>query len=75
MHSRPHKTHAERIVKQFREQLGDSLAKKVGDDHLNDLAVMIESALNTTVLDALNQTVGEIETLAQRTAKRAAGEL
>ena len=75
MHDRPHKAHAERIVKQFREEVGEKISVGVKDKDFDGLSVMIESALNTAVMDALNATVSEIQDLADHTRKRAAGEL
>lgn len=75
MHDRPHKAHADRIVKQFREEVGAKISAEVSDQDFDGLSVMIESALNTAVMDALNATVAEIQLLAEQTRKRAAGEL
>lgn len=75
MHDRPHKPHADRIVKQFREEVGARISAEVSDKDFDGLSVMIESALNTAVMDALNATVEEIQQLADHTRKRASGEV
>ena len=75
MHDRPHKAHADRIVKQFREGVGSKISADVKEKDFDGLSVMIESALNTAVMDALNATVGDIQQLADQTRKRASGEL
>lgn len=75
MHERPHKAHADRIVKQFREEIGSVVSSEIGDTNFDGLSVMIESALNTSVMDALNTTVTDIKELAERTQKRASGEI
>lgn len=75
MQDRPHKAHADRIVKQFRNDVGEKSLANVKDKDFDGLSVMIESALNTAVMDALNATVSEIQELADHTRKRAAGEV
>ena len=71
MQERPHRKHAEKIIQQFREELGDDLCKAIGDYPLGSLAVMIESAINTSVMEAMTETVVDIEELLKRARKRA----
>lgn len=71
MQERPHRKHAEKIIQQFREELGGDLCKAIGDYPLGSLAVMIESAINTSVMEAMTETVVDIEELLKRARKRA----
>lgn len=70
MHDRPHRQHAEQIVQQFREDIGEELATAIGDFHFGSLEVLIESALNTSVMVSMNDTITDLEDLLQRTRKR-----
>ncbi len=73
MQDRPHRKHAQRIVQNFRNELGQDLADKIGDYHFGSLEVLIESALNTVVMSAMNDTVTDIEQLLKQAQKRAKG--
>ena len=73
MHDRPHRKHAQRIVQNFRNELAQDLADKIGDYHFGSLEVLIESALNTAVMSAMNDTVTDIEQLLKQAQKRAKG--
>ncbi|WP_430462100.1 phosphatase [Thalassolituus sp. LLYu03] len=66
MQDRPHRAHAQKIVQQFREEIGAELAASIGDYHLGSLAVLIESAINTSVMEASTATITEVETLLKR---------
>ena len=73
MQDRPHRKHAQRIVQNFRNELAQDLANKIGDYHFGSLEVLIESALNTAVMSAMNDTVTDIEQLLKQAQKRAKG--
>ncbi|UXD87764.1 phosphatase [Thalassolituus hydrocarboniclasticus] len=73
MQDRPHRKHAQRIVQNFRNELAQDLADKIGDYHFGSLEVLIESALNTAVMSAMNDTVTDIEQLLKQAQKRAKG--
>ncbi|MCA6062764.1 hypothetical protein [Thalassolituus marinus] len=71
MQDRPHKKHAEKIIEQFRSEIGDDLCKKIGDYPFGSLSVLIESALNTAVMESMNDTVSDLENVLKRVKKRA----
>ncbi|MDK2779285.1 MAG: phosphatase [Pseudomonadota bacterium] len=71
MQERLHRKHAEQIVEHFRSELGDELCRQIGDYHFGTLAVLIESAINTSVMTAVNDTITDIEGLLERTRRHA----
>ena len=46
-----HLPHAERLVEAFKNKLSKSGREHVGDKHFDELALMIESAISTAVLE------------------------
>ncbi|MAY15667.1 MAG: hypothetical protein CMI06_10050 [Oceanospirillaceae bacterium] len=60
-------------MQNFRNELGQDLSDKIGDYHFGSLEVLIESALNTVVMSAMNDTVTDIEQLLKLAQKRAKG--
>jgi len=74
MQERPHRKHAEKIVQQFRDELGEDMCKKIGDYPFGSLAIMIESAINTSVMASMDLNVKDVEQLLERTRRRARGE-
>ncbi|MAD46828.1 MAG: hypothetical protein CMI02_09965 [Oceanospirillaceae bacterium] len=73
MQDRPHHKHAEKVVQQFREELGEDLCKKIGDYPFGSLSVLIESAINTSVMKAVDDTIHDFEEALARSRKRARG--
>ncbi|MCT7359478.1 MAG: hypothetical protein COB09_16345 [Thalassobium sp.] len=73
MQDRPHRKHAQKIVQNFRSDLDKGLADAIGDYHFGSLEVLIESALNTVVMTAMNDTVNDIEQLLKQAKQRAKG--
>ncbi len=71
MQERLHHKHAEQVVERFRTELGEALCGQIGDYHFGTLAVLIESAINTSVMTAVNDTITDIEELLERTRRHA----
>jgi len=46
-----YRKHAEAIVESFKGFLPSSLLNEISDDHFDELSMMIESAINTAVLE------------------------
>ncbi len=59
-----HAKHANQVVEHFKQALPDSTRKHIGAKHFDELALMIESALSATVLEALEQAADRVEALA-----------
>ena len=55
-----HRPHAERMVKAFKEKLSQSGREHVGDKHFDELTLMIESAISTAVLEAVEHAANRI---------------
>jgi len=56
-----HYSHAERVVNAFKEKLSNSGREHVGDKHFDELTLMIESAISTSVLEQVEQAVDKIQ--------------
>jgi len=56
-----HYTHAERVVNAFKERLSNSGREHVGDKHFDELTLMIESAISTSVLEQVEQAADKIQ--------------
>jgi hypothetical protein len=65
-----HKKHSEEIVRNFREQLPEKALKAMDEDVLEELALMIESALSTTVLEHIEEAADKLTALAKEFRKK-----
>ncbi|MGF1546548.1 MAG: hypothetical protein ACFCUG_04405 [Thiotrichales bacterium] len=63
--------HAEKVVARFKELLGTELSQTVGDAHFNELALLIEAAIDAAVFDAEERIIGMLSDLSQRIRKDA----
>lgn len=48
-------THAHQVVQHFRELLGKDLVARIGEPHLSELELMIESAIDASNLALIHQ--------------------
>ncbi len=55
--------HAEKIVAHFQDLIGEERSAAIGDDHFAELAILIESAIDASVLDAEERIVNQLQTL------------
>lgn len=70
MQDRPHRHHAEKLVDQFRKDVGPELEQAIGDFHFGSLVMLVESALNTSVMMAMNETVADLEDVLKKARAR-----
>ena len=56
--------HAEKIVAHFKERLDEKAVKQIGAEHFDELSLMIEAAINASVLTAQERTADEVAKLA-----------
>jgi len=56
-----HLTHAENIVKAFKDKLSQSGREHVGEKHFDELSLMIESAISTAVLEEVEQAMDRVQ--------------
>ena len=55
-----HLPHAERVVAAFKEKLSQSGREHVGEKHFDELVLMIESAISTSVLEEVEHAADRI---------------
>ena len=66
-----HLPHAERIVSVFKDMLSNSGRDHVGDKHFDELALMIESAISTAVLQEIEHAADKIHKVVESVRKDA----
>ncbi len=66
-----HLPHAERVVQAFKEKLSPSGRQHVGERHFDELTLMIESAISTSVLEEMERAADKLAQLAQELRKEA----
>lgn len=66
-----HLPHAERVVGVFKDMLSQSGRDHVGDKHFDELALMIESAISTAVLEEIEHAADKMNTLVENIRKEA----
>lgn len=63
--------HAKKVVDRFVEMIGPELTENLSDDHLAELALLIESAIDAAVLDTEEEVISKLETLTKSIRKDA----
>jgi hypothetical protein len=66
-----HLPHAERVVNGFKEKLSQSGRDHVGDRHFDELTLMVESAISTAVLEAVEHAADRIHDVVESIRKDA----
>ena len=66
-----HLPHAERLVNDFKDKLSKSGREHVGDKHFDELALMIESAISTAVLEESEHAADKLQELVNSIRKGA----
>jgi len=66
-----HLPHAERVVNNFKAKLSQSGRDHVGDRHFDELALMVESAISTAVLESVEHTADRIHDVVESIRKDA----
>lgn len=66
-----YEAHAEKVVAGFKEMLGDELVAALGGEHFEELAMMIESAISSSVLEELERAADQVAALATRLRRHA----
>lgn len=69
--SQHYEKHAEEVVKGFLDLLDAETRACIGQEHLDELSMMIESAISTAVLDQLEVAADEISELSAKVRRRA----
>ena len=68
---RKHLHHAEKVVEAFKQKLSQSGRDHVGEKHFDELTLMIESAVSTSVLEAVEGATHQISDLIEKIKKDA----
>lgn len=66
-----HLPHAERVVKSFKNKLSQSGREHVGEKHFDELALMIESAISTAVLEEIEHAADKMHDVVESIRKGA----
>ena len=53
--------HAKKVVNRFRKMIGEAGSKQLGDDHWDELVLLVESAIDAAVLDAEEKICSSLE--------------
>lgn len=69
--SQHYEQHAEEVVKGFLDLLDSEAKQSLGQEHLEKLSMMIESAISTAVLSHLEVVADEISDLSVAVRRRA----
>ncbi len=69
--TQPESKHAERVVARFREMLGEECRSHFSDEHFDELALLVESAIDAAVLEAKERVLGRLEDLVRDLKKDA----
>jgi len=69
--SQHYEKHAEDVVKGFLDLLDAEARACIDQEHLNELSMLIESAISTAVLDQLEVAADEISALSTKVRHRA----
>jgi len=64
--------HAASVVQRFKEMLSDEQVASIGDEHFEELEVLVEAAIGSSEAKALLEAVEQVETLAKSIAQHAA---
>lgn len=56
--------HAQHVVSSFKERLPVALCNDIGDEHFDELALLIESAISAAVLEEMEKAADKIDKLA-----------
>ena len=63
--------HAEQVIQTFLNMLGDDARACISDDHLQELAMLVEAAISTAVLEQLGHAADQVGELADRLHRHA----
>jgi hypothetical protein len=66
-----HTDHAAKVVKTFRYLLSDKARSAVGEAHFAELGLLVESAIDTAVLQEMERVADQIAALARDVRTRA----
>lgn len=58
--------HAEQVVEHFKELLSESGRQHVGEKHFEQLALLVESAIDAAVLEESGAYIGQLEEIISR---------
>lgn len=66
MHDRPHHEHAVKVVESFRRELDPQLCERIGEYRFDTLIMLIESAINGSVMEAMQMAGQDVEAVLKK---------
>ena len=66
-----YKNHADKVVAGFKNILGEERSGQLGDEHFGELAMLVESAISSSVLEELEKAADNLESMASGLRKHA----
>jgi len=69
--SQPQREHARQVVERFRNMLSPSGRQHVGETHFDELALLVEAAISSAVLEAMESVADRLEAMANEMRKQA----
>ncbi len=61
-----HTRHAQQVVERFKEMISESGQQHIGQQHFDELTLLIESAMSSAVLDEMETAADKMDTLAHQ---------
>ncbi len=58
--------HARQVVERFKAFLSEDEQAQLGEEHFDELSLLIESAIDASVLDAMERAADELDALARK---------
>ena len=59
-----YRNHADKVVAGFKSILGEDLCGQLGEEHFGELAMLVESAISSSVLEELEKAADTLESMA-----------
>ncbi|MCG8313569.1 MAG: hypothetical protein MI976_10160 [Pseudomonadales bacterium] len=69
--TRQHLAHAEKVVNSFKKKLSETEVSGLGEEHFDELTLLIESAISSAVLDELEIAADKLHKFATGLQKHA----
>ena len=60
------RAHAEKVVQSFQKKLSESQLASIGDNHFDELTLLIESAITSAVFEELEAAADQLDKVAHK---------
>ena len=58
-------SHSHKLVDRFRRMIGPDICSQIGEEHFEELALMIESAIDASLVDVLERSAEKVTLVAK----------